>query len=495
MRIEIPVCPECGKELSGDEPSCPHCMKPIAGPKFISLPAWKWTDRCFLICFAFMIAAFFFMPWFPGEFLFRESPLSPIALLLNLIDLEVDFLESYDILRMTIIIPLFSLFLFSMVYMEDRLKKTPFPGLFLIICILSASGAFIWQNFSGAARWGILAVSLGAFIWYLVFSYKRGTLGRITYYMVFIFFLVCMSLYCFDLAHQFYLHLETIQISRTWGFFLVWITTLVLMGMAVLSNMRCTQDLWIILFTLAFSFVAYTYLVHPFFVSGPIKFISDNLPRMTIQLLAHIRIVGIALVAAVIIGLPTGVYITRRPGLAGIVLYISSILITIPSIAMFGFMMPILSSIDRSWDAVSGIGIGVVPAISALALYSLLPIVRNTYIALKSVDPATVEAGKGMGMTSFQLLVKLQLPLSAPIIMAGVRTAVVMGIAIAAIAAYIGAGGLGLFVSEGLEMSTNDSVIAGALAMSVLAVAADVVLGKTEEWITPKGLKIRQAGN
>jgi osmoprotectant transport system permease protein len=160
---------------------------------------------------------------------------------------------------------------------------------------------------------------------------------------------------------------------------------------------------------------------------------------------------------------------------------------------MFGFMMPILSSIDNAWDAVSGMGIGVVPAIVALALYSQLPIIRNTYIALKSVDAATIEAGKGMGMTYFQLLLQLQLPLSAPIIMAGVRTAVVMGIAIAAIAAYIGAGGLGLFVSEGLEMSTNNSVIAGAIAMSALAIVADIFLGKLEEWVTPDGLKVKQA--
>ena len=106
------------------------------------------------------------------------------------------------------------------------------------------------------------------------------------------------------------------------------------------------------------------------------------------------------------------------------------------------------------------------------------------------MDPATLEAGTGMGMTNFQLLVQLQLPLAAPIIMAGVRTAVVMAIAIAAIAAYIGAGGLGIFVSEGLQMSTNSSVIAGALVMSLLAIIADIVLGKAEDWLTPDGLKI-----
>ncbi|NOX34564.1 MAG: ABC transporter permease [Deltaproteobacteria bacterium] len=248
-----------------------------------------------------------------------------------------------------------------------------------------------------------------------------------------------------------------------------------------------------VIFALGFSVIAYSTLIHPLFVSGPIKFFANNLHETSVQLVAHMRIVGIALIIAIVTGVPVGVYITRHPGAAGIVLYISSILITIPSIAMFGFMMPILSTIDNAWDAVNGIGIGVVPAITALALYSQLPIIRNTYIALKSVDPATIEAGKGMGMTNFQLLVQLQLPLSAPIIMAGVRTAVVMGIAIAAIAAYIGAGGLGLFVSEGLQMSTNDSVIAGAIAMSLLAIVADIFLGKAEEWITPAGLKSRQA--
>jgi len=167
-------------------------------------------------------------------------------------------------------------------------------------------------------------------------------------------------------------------------------------------------------------------------------------------------------------------------------------MITIPSIALFGFIMPILSSIDRAWNAVNSIGIGAVPAVIALALYSQLPIIRNTYIAIRNVDPATIEAGRGMDMTNFQLLKQLQLPLSAPVIMAGVRTAVVISIAIAAIAAYIGAGGLGLFVSEGLQMATNDSVIAGAISMGLLAILANIFLGKVENWITPTGLKIKR---
>ena len=226
------------------------------------------------------------------------------------------------------------------------------------------------------------------------------------------------------------------------------------------------------------------------FLSGPFAFFADNFSTVGEYTITHIQMVAIAQVIAISTAVPIGIYITRNPTAANIVLYLTSIVITIPSIALFGFMMPILSTIDRHWDAVSGIGIGQVPAIIALALYSQLPIIRNTYIAIKNVDPSTIEAGRGMGMTRFQLLIQLQLPLAAPIIMAGVRTAVIMSIAIAAIAAYIGAGGLGLFVSEGLQMATNDSVIAGAISMSILAILADIVLQKAEDWLTPTGLKI-----
>jgi osmoprotectant transport system permease protein len=414
-------------------------------------------------------------------------------MLLNLVDLEVNFLESYDILRMVLIVPLFSFLLFLMAYLGDKLKTTPFPGIFLIACILVSILSFIFQTLSGGVQWGAALIFCCGFFYYLVFCYKKGSLGRISYYLLSIFIITSIFLYLFDLSTAFYGRLELILPGETFGFFLAWLISGLLLLMATFYNMRSVEDVWIIIFALGFSVIAYSNLIHPLFVSGPLTFFSDNLDRTFVQLVAHIRIVGIALVIAIATGVPVGVYINRHPGAAGIVLYISSILITIPSIAMFGFMMPILSSIDNAWDAVNGIGIGVVPAIVALALYSQLPIIRNTYIALKNVDPATIEAGKGMGMTYFQLLVQLQLPLAAPIIMAGVRTAVVMGIAIAAIAAYIGAGGLGLFVSEGLEMSTNNSVIAGAIAMSLLAVVADIFLAKVEEWITPTGLKVKQA--
>ena len=492
MMIEIPICPECKKELPLNSSECHHCSKSIAAVKFRSIFSWDWVDRIFLF-FSVLIFVSFFIPWFPGKFLSRENPLSPLNLLLHLVDLDVEFLPSYDILRMVLIIPLFSFFLFLMTYLGDSLKITPFPGIFLIICIFVSMFTVIFQTLSGVFQWGAAFLFSGGFLYYLQQCYKKGTLGRISFYFLFIFILTSIFLYLFDLSIKFYAGLDLIILGETWGFFMAWAISCLLILLTVLYHMRSIEDFWMVIFALGFSVIAYSTLIHPFFVSGPLKFFADNLHETFIQLAAHIRIVGIALIIAIATGVPVGIYITRHPGTAGIVLYISSILITIPSIAMFGFMMPILSTIDNAWDAVSGIGIGVVPAVVALSLYSLLPIVRNTYIALKSVDPATIEAGKGMGMTNFQLLIQLQLPLSAPIIMAGVRTAVVMGIAIAAIAAYIGAGGLGLFVSEGLQMSTNNSVIAGAIAMSLLAIVADIFLAKAEDWITPTGLKIKQA--
>ena len=492
MMIEIPICPECKKEIPLESTQCQHCSKSISSVKFRKIFSWSWNDRIFLLCSALMMLSFF-IPWFPGKFLSQESPLSPLTMLLNNVDLDVEFLESYDVLRMILIIPLFSLLLFLMVYIGDRLKSTPFPGILLIICILVSLFTFIFQTMSGIFQWGGAVLFLVGFLYYIQHCYRKGDLGRTAYNLLFVFILTSIFFYLFDLATKFYAVLDPLLIGETWGFFMVWIISGILVFISIIINMRSVEDFWLMLFALGFSFIAYSTLVHPFFVSGPLKFFADNLNETLIQLLAHLRIVGISLIIAIAAGVPMGVYITRHPSAAGIVLYISSILITIPSIAMFGFMMPILSSIDNAWDAVSGIGIGVVPAIVALSLYSLLPIIRNTYIALKNVDPATIEAGKGMGMTNFQLLIQLQLPLSAPIIMAGVRTAVVMGIAIAAIAAYIGAGGLGLFVSEGLQMSTNDSVIAGAIAMSLLAIVADIFLSKVEEWITPAGLKVKQA--
>ena len=146
-------------------------------------------------------------------------------------------------------------------------------------------------------------------------------------------------------------------------------------------------------------------------------------------------IVAIAVVIAILTGVPLGIWITFHRTAARVILYFASIMMTVPSIALFGIMIPILSII--------GHGIGKVPAIIALVLYSQLPIIRNTYAALKSVDHSIIDAGLGMGMTRAQVLLKVQIPMALSVIFAGVRVAVVMSIGIGAISAYIGAGGLG----------------------------------------------------
>jgi len=152
---------------------------------------------------------------------------------------------------------------------------------------------------------------------------------------------------------------------------------------------------------------------------------------------------------------------------------------TIPSLAMFAFMIPLL-------------GIGLKPAWTALTLYALLPIVRNTYVAVRNVNLAMLEAGRGMGMTELQILARVRIPLALPVIMAGIRTSVVLIIGIAAIAAYIGAGGLGTYIFQGIGQSYDNPIIAGAVAVSVLAIASDIILGRLESRLVPKGLKVEE---
>lgn len=195
----------------------------------------------------------------------------------------------------------------------------------------------------------------------------------------------------------------------------------------------------------------------------------------------HISIVVVAVGFAILTGVPIGIAITQNKRIADMVLYVASIIVTIPSIALFGLMIPILSKIGQ--------GIGWLPAVIAILLYSQLPIVRNTYTAITNVDPALREAATGMGMTPFQRLARLEIPIAIPVIMAGVRTAVVMNIGVAAIAAYIGAGGLGVLIARGISQTDPRQLITGAIAVSLLAIVADWGLLKLQKRLTPAGLK------
>lgn len=212
-----------------------------------------------------------------------------------------------------------------------------------------------------------------------------------------------------------------------------------------------------------------------------VHFIFSHLHTLLILTYQHLELVIISLAVAIITAIPIGIVITFNENIARKVLNIAGIIMTIPSIAMFGMMIPILSLVNQ--------GIGFVPAICALILYAQFPIVRNTYTAIKNVDPNTVEAALGMGMTRSQILWEIQLPLSLSLIVGGVRTAVVINIGIAAIAAYIGAGGIGIYIARGISTTYDEMVLAGAIAVSVLAIFADFALGLLEKALTPGGLK------
>ncbi len=211
-------------------------------------------------------------------------------------------------------------------------------------------------------------------------------------------------------------------------------------------------------------------------------FIRDNLDQTFLLTWEHIWIVGFSLLIASLLGVPTGILITRNERAARQVINAANILMTIPSIALFGLMLPLL--------ALFGHGLGKVPAVIALVLYSQLPIIRNTYTAIRNLDPAIVEAGRGLGMNDWRLLKEIEVPLAIPVILAGLRTAAVMNIGIAAIAAYIGAGGLGVFIQQGIARVYEEMILAGAFLISLLAILVDGTMAILERIMTPKGIKI-----
>jgi osmoprotectant transport system permease protein len=186
--------------------------------------------------------------------------------------------------------------------------------------------------------------------------------------------------------------------------------------------------------------------------------------------LEHLTLVLIAMAFAILIGVPLGMFVVQRPALRTFALGIASILQTIPSLALFGFLIPI--------PFIGGIGRRT--AIVALILYALLPILRNTCVGLSGIDPAVLESAEAMGMTSAQILWRVRLPLALAVILAGIRTATVITIGVATIAAVIGAGGLGTFIFRGVAMVSDAVILAGAIPAALLAILADLLLGLLE---------------
>jgi osmoprotectant transport system permease protein len=205
------------------------------------------------------------------------------------------------------------------------------------------------------------------------------------------------------------------------------------------------------------------------------QFMMQNHAEVLELTLEHLWLVGISTLLAVAIGIPLGILVARYPWLDKPVLGSANIIQTIPSLALFGFLLPAPWIGERA-DRL---------AILALTLYALLPLIRNTYTGIRGVDRAIVEAGRGMGMTDNQLLWQVQLPLALGVIIAGVRVAVVISVGLATIAAAIGAGGLGEYIFRGLAMVNNAVILAGAIPAACMALLADVLLGLLEKKLSP----------
>ena len=205
-------------------------------------------------------------------------------------------------------------------------------------------------------------------------------------------------------------------------------------------------------------------------------FIIRNRGEVLERTLEHMGLVAAAMGIALVVGLPLGMALVRRHTLQRWVLGVANVVQTIPSLALFGFLIPV------PWIG----GVGASTAIVALALYALLPILRNTCTGIAGVDVAVIEAARGMGMTDRQILWQVELPLAAPVLLAGIRVATVISVGLATIAAAIGAGGLGEYIFRGLAMVNNQVILAGAIPAAAMALLADVSLGWLEKRLSPR---------
>ncbi len=221
--------------------------------------------------------------------------------------------------------------------------------------------------------------------------------------------------------------------------------------------------------------ISLIFLTLLFYLKSFFSLYADQLFLLTYQ---HLRLIIFAMPPAIVLGVGLGILSYRYKRMSVFILSSAGVMFTIPSIALFGVMIPVLSPL--------GAGVGSVPAIIALILYSQLPIIRNTLVGLNNIPQSILKSARGMGMTSRQILFKIQLPLAAPIILSGIRLAIVMAIGIAAIAAYIGAGGLGRWIFGGIRRTYPDMVLAGALCISLMAIGAEILLRWFQSYLTHK---------
>lgn len=216
-----------------------------------------------------------------------------------------------------------------------------------------------------------------------------------------------------------------------------------------------------------------------------ISFFEKLGPEMLSATYEHVYLVFFAMLIATVLALSGGVYLTRcrRPKLISVILGIAGSIQTIPSLALIAFIVVFFSFLGLPT-------IGTVPAMVALVLYALLPILRNTYTGIRQVDTSIIEVAIGMGMKPNQILLSIELPLSLTVIMAGIRISTVWTIGVATLCGLIGAGGLGDLIMQGLRSIQLDYLLAGTLPAAALALVCDWILGLVEKWLTPEGLRI-----
>lgn len=216
---------------------------------------------------------------------------------------------------------------------------------------------------------------------------------------------------------------------------------------------------------------------------GPLAILlsPSTIHSMGTELVQQIYLAGTALLASIVVAVPVGIFLSRLPRWASGVMHLVSVFQTIPSIALLAFMIPV-------------VGVGALPAIIALFIYALLPIIGSTYAGLRMVEQSIVSAARGMGMTSWQILWSIEIPLSIGGLASGIRTSAVLIIGWATLGAFIGAGGLGQLIFEGFSIESSGYVIAGAVPVTVLAIVVDILLGKVEIRLTPRAMRLGDEG-
>lgn len=207
-----------------------------------------------------------------------------------------------------------------------------------------------------------------------------------------------------------------------------------------------------------------------------IAFLNQNGGELLMKTWEHLYISLIAVILGVVVAIPLGVLLTKIPKAANVVIGIVSVIQTLPSLAILAFFIPLM-------------GVGKIPAITALFFYSVLPILRNTFIGVKGVNRNLLEAGKGVGMTEWERIRYIELPIAVPIIMTGIRTSTVYLIGWATLASFVGAGGLGDYIFSGLNLYQTEYIIAGAIPVTILALIVDLLFSKVEGLVTLKGIK------